>query len=122
MGSTGKKGDLAEFPIIRGAIIQWAPDSSYAAYTSYVSVRGEDRRVFLIAHNGGQRQPITSAVYPVPGFRYHSFTWSPNSRYLALVGESVDYSHPELTTLYIYDRLNNQYSIQCPLPDFHPFM
>lgn len=112
----------SEFPIIRGAIVQWAPDSSYAAYTNYVAVQGEDRRVFLIAHNGGQRQPITSASYPVPDFRYHSFSWSPNSRYLALVGESVDYSHPELTTLFIYDHQYNQYIYQCPLPDFHPFM
>ena len=107
-----------EFPIPYGAIIAWAPDNSVAAYTNYSAPWEQDRRVFLIGHDGGQRRPITSFDYPMAGFEFQTMKWSNDSRYLALFGTPATEEVQGQTTLFIYDREINQYIIRCPIFGF----
>lgn len=85
--------------------IRWAPDSSKVAYSGFASP--ENRSIHLMNRNGEIQKISTPFLTVSP----HNLVWSPNSRYFALL------SIYEGKTIYIYDTLENEFLLRCPLSD-----
>jgi hypothetical protein len=106
-----------ELEIPNGVIIAWSPDSSVAAYTAFRVSPQMDRRIFLVDHSGTSRHALPSPPYSPSDVQFDNLAWSPNSRYLALNSEGDANGSSSAPTVFIYDRLEDRYILQCPFGD-----
>lgn len=85
----------------------WSPDGEYAFVSNSRRDKPELNYSMLISRNGEQIIELGNDTYPFPDGIVKIASWSPNSELLALA--STD------ETIYIFDRVNNQYLYQCPV-------
>ena len=90
--------------------IRWAPDSSMVAVGNTL-FSGDDQ--LLLLSRDGDSKVIADATFPGYGFALVDLSWSPDSRYLALVTHRHD--PEEDVEIYLYDTLTERYIYFCPL-------
>lgn len=94
---------------LNGALIRWSPDSSMAAYMNLFTPQ-ELGQVLIISHDGMRIQKIKDPISVLPDVHILSINWSPNSRYLGLIGRNgVN------TNVLIYDSKTSQFIYRCPI-------
>lgn len=93
-----------------GILIRWSPDSTMVAY----AILDHDLNkmgFFVLADQGRREELIFGSKF---GFNLWTFSWSPDSRYLAIVGRN------ELgeNSLFVHDTSASQYTLYCPITGF----
>ena len=97
-----------EFQLGKNTRIFWSPDSSTVA-VSNIGIGQRFHTTYLISRDG-KAKIIEDSKFPTSEFNLISLSWSPNSRYIAMVDTSgTTYQ------LYIYDNDLDQYLYYCPL-------
>lgn len=91
-------------------IVRWAFNSSMVAVGN--KLIGRDDRILIISRNGDQ-EIITDSTLTLDGFYLMDLSWSPDSRYLALITHR--YSPFEQVDFLIYDSTKGQFVLNCPL-------
>ena len=87
---------------------RWSPDSSKIVFTERMA--SPEKHLMYVATRDGKKKELL-----LPDFVYSGdFGWSSDSRYFAVVADIKGLGESE-KTLYIYDTLENQFTLKCPV-------
>lgn len=95
------------FELYKGEFIRWSQDSQHVALANFL-IKPPKTSLLIISREGNVLR-IVNGTYPSAEFQLIGMNWSPDGRYLAIIGWS------ETTNLYLFDTYTSRYQYYCPM-------